>query len=62
MQNARPVILKPNSDCLQKAKESCPMDVFEKDKDGNIIVKYPDRCIACYNCEMVCDDIVLKQR
>lgn len=39
--------------------EFCPVDVFASDKAGRPIVSHPEKCIACYLCEMLCPDMAI---
>jgi NAD-dependent dihydropyrimidine dehydrogenase PreA subunit len=33
----------------------CPLDVFRMDKKGGrAIIKYPDDCMTCFECELNC--------
>jgi NAD-dependent dihydropyrimidine dehydrogenase PreA subunit len=33
----------------------CPLDVFRTDeKEKKAIIKYPDDCMTCYECELNC--------
>ena len=35
--------------------DGCPMDVIRFDEEAKkAYIKYPDDCIACFNCEMDC--------
>ena len=35
----------------------CPLDVIRMDeKDEKAIVKYPEDCMACFNCEIQCPE------
>jgi len=37
--------------------DSCPMDVLRFDNEINhAYIKYPEDCIACYNCELDCPE------
>ncbi len=37
----------------------CPTDVLTLEKE-TIVVKNPEKCIGCLNCELSCPDFVLK--
>jgi 2-oxoglutarate ferredoxin oxidoreductase subunit delta len=39
--------------------EFCPTGVFTSDRTGRPVVSHPDKCIACYLCEMLCPDMAL---
>lgn len=49
-----PVIDKSKCTNCGKCIEICPMDVFGKDEDGNVVVVKPDECIGCRACEAHC--------
>ena len=40
--------------------EFCPKGVLALDKEGKVMVKYPDKCISCGLCEMRCPDIAIE--
>ncbi len=34
---------------------ACPMDVLYADEEsGKVSINYPDDCMTCFNCEVVC--------
>lgn len=51
----KPIIKKRNKEILKKAKDICPVNVFDE-KEGKIEVVRPDDCIGCKACESVCED------
>ena len=39
--------------------ELCPKKVLALDEIGKIIVKYPENCISCGQCELRCPDYAI---
>ena len=37
----------------------CPHGVLEGDKAGHPIVAHPEKCVACYLCEILCPDMAV---
>jgi 2-oxoglutarate ferredoxin oxidoreductase subunit delta len=37
----------------------CPKKVLDFDNDFKVFAKYPDECISCYRCELMCPDFAI---
>ena len=37
----------------------CPKGVFFQNVTGEVIVKYPEKCIKCRQCELRCPDFAI---
>lgn len=38
----------------------CPKQVLDLDERGKILVKDPDKCVSCGQCELRCPDFAIK--
>lgn len=40
----------------------CPAEVMAFDEQGDVVVKYPERCTGCQLCELRCPDFAITVR